>query len=141
METFGTSTDAVNGIIERAANLTAEEAEKLEAAWAGSCGPAWDTAWDTAWDAALDAALEAEWDAADAWNAAGDAAWYAAWDAAGGHRSTPAWVAARLAAGDAAQAAVVRDLISDEHYRTLAGAWESVMGSVFPSDTGAPPRY
>ena len=48
--------------------------------------------------------------------AAGDAARDAAWDAA--------W----YAAWDAALACVVRDLLSDEYFQTLAGPWISVMG-------------
>ena len=62
-------------------------------------------------DAARDAALDAARDAALV--------------AALGSRHA-AWVAAR----HAAVATVVRDLITDEQYRTLAGPWISVMGEI-----------
>ena len=68
---------------------------------------AWNVAWDVARDASRKAAWEAARDAAraDAWAAARDAARAVAWAAAGG--------------------AVVRDLISPEHYALLMAPIEA----------------
>lgn len=130
MENFGTNTGAVNGVIERAAQLTGTEVETLatvwDEAWEAAALDAW-RAWDAAWAAARDAAVGAALD--DAW---ADAR-HAAGDAAGGDARPPA--------GDAAQAAVVHGLISDEQYQILAGPWESVIGPVFPSDTDTPTQH
>jgi len=100
-------------IIARAALLTRDEIHRLAAAG--------DAARYAAGDAALDAAGDA----------AGDAARYAAWDAA----LDAAGAAAALAAGDAAGAAVVRDLITPEQYDQLAGPWESVVGPITSAAT------
>src|SRR5579885_2641553 len=86
-QVFGPQGQEVVALIERAGRLTADEMQRLDAAW----------------DAARDAAGDAAWDAD---------LHVAAWDAA----------------GDAARALVVRDLISDEDFRTLYGPWESVIG-------------
>lgn len=70
------------------------------------------------------------------WNATRAAARDAAWEAAREDAREAAWEAAWYIAWEVAQAAVVRDLISDKHYKALAGPWESMMGPIFPSDTG-----
>ena len=110
---LGPNADAVISLIDRASKITGAEAENLAAAWHVA-----DAAWAATRVSACDAAREAAWDAA------GDDATYTAW------RAT-AMYAAGDAAREAARAAVVRDLISDEHYETLAGPWESVMGPIF----------
>lgn len=134
MENFGTNTDAVRNLIEQASKLTGTEAETLatvwDDAWEAAALDAW-RAWDAAWAAARDAAVGAALD--DAWASARIAAGLAAGDAAGGDARPPA--------GDAAQAAVVHGLISDEQYQILAGPWESVMGPIFPSDTDTPAQH
>ena len=96
-------------MIKQARHLTTDQAVAIHAAWSAQ-----EAAWRAAWSA-REAAREAAWVAREAaWTAAIHAAW-AAWAAA--------W--------DAARAAVVRDLISDEHYQALAGPWESVFGPIF----------
>ena len=130
---YGPQGREVMALIDRAARLTADEAQRLRAARAAAGAAARDAAWDAArdaardaaWAAARDAARAAAWDAA--WDAARAAAWDAAWAAAGDAARNAAWDAA----GDAARAArarVVRDLISDAHYRLLAGPWLEVIG-------------
>ena len=102
----------IAALIERAGQLSVDEAKRLDAAR--------DAAW-AAGDAAWVAAGVAAWDAVAATRvAAWDAAWVAAWDAAG------AW--------DAALGLVARDLISREHYDTLTRPWASVIGKVHPDD-------
>ena len=81
-QAFGPNGEAVAAHIERCKTLTADEVQKLTAAW------------DAAWDAAMAAAMAATWDAA------GTAAW----------------------------ALVVRDLITPEQFDVLYGPWASVMG-------------
>lgn len=105
------------GLIDRAAQITAAEAKQLAAEWRRT-GVA-----DRAALADARAAL------ADARRAALEAAPRAAWRAAWFDAAT-AWEAAE-AARAADRAALVRDLISDEHYQALAGPWESVMGPIF----------
>ena len=90
-ETFGPQWRAVVSVVRRAATLTADEAKRLDAAWAAARGAALDAtraaargavrgaAWDAAWDAARGAARGAAWGAA--WDAAWGAAWGAAWAA------------------------------------------------------------
>lgn len=97
-------------VIEQAHNLTEDQAREINAAG----GAAWEAARTAAWGEAWEAAREAS-TINDARGAAWSAAREAAWEASGG----------------AAWAAVVRDLISDEHYQVLAGRWESVMGPIF----------
>ena len=121
---LGPNADAVIGLIDRAANLTVAEAEKL----ATVRRPAWGAAAVTAGGAARRASRLAALDAA--WDAAGDAARRAALAST----QVPAQVASRGSAEAAAQAAAVRDLIIDEHYQLLVGPWESVMGTIFPED-------
>lgn len=116
MKIDGPNADAVNSVVERAKKITAAEAKKLAAARYAALDSAWDVARRAAWSNAR----------RGAWDAAGGAAW----NAAGGNGR----IAVRGAAGDAAQAAVVRDLISDAHFQALAGPWESVMGPIFKKD-------
>ena len=108
-QALGPNGEAVAALIERAATITVEQAERLRAAADAAAGAAADAAWDAARRAAADAA----WDAA--WGAAADAAWRAAAGAA----ADAAW--------DAALALVVRELISDEQFQVLYGPWASVM--------------
>lgn len=120
-------------VIEMARSLTEDQARAIHAARGAARDAARDAPWGEAWEAARDAArATARATARAAARAtAGAAAWDAAWEAARG----AAWGAEREAAweatGGAAWAAVVRDLISDEHYQILAGHWESVMGPIF----------
>ena len=83
----------ISTLIERAAQITITDVEKLAAAGDAAGAAAGDAAWDAAgaaaaWDAARDAARDAAWAAAGAVarDAAGavarDAAWAVAWDAA-----------------------------------------------------------
>jgi hypothetical protein len=121
-DTFGPQWESIVALVRRAAVLTADEAQRLDAAW----NAAWDAAWDAAGAAAWNAAEAAAWAAATAnatgrstaagaaaWNAAEAAAWAAATANATG-RSTAAgaadwaadwdadWAAAGAAAGAAA---------------------------------------
>ena len=105
-QSLGPNGEAIVAFIERCRRLTKDESQQLNAAR--------NAAWDAAWEAARDAARDA------AWHAARDAAWYAAEDVA--------WYAAGDVAGDVAEALVVRDLISVEHFDTLYGPWARVMG-------------
>ena len=100
-------------LVERAGQITADEARRLAATRYAAGDAAWAAARAAAWDAARDAA----WAAARA--AAWDAAWYAAWDAA--------------------RAALVRDLIgqhgfTQEMYDLLTGPWRKIIGPVHPDD-------
>jgi hypothetical protein len=135
---LGPNGEAVAANIERCKTITADEAERLDAAWYA----AWYAAGNAAGNAARNAARNAAWDAA--WDAARDAAWYAAWYAAGNAAWNAAWDAARDAARnaarnaawnaawdaarDAALALVVRDLITPEQFDLLYGPWASVFG-------------
>ena len=83
-----------------------------DAAWSAARSAAWSTAWSAAWSTAWSAA----WDAAR--STARSAAWSAAWDAARDAARSAAQAAAWSADG-AAEAIIVRDLISDEHFRVL----------------------
>lgn len=117
--------DAVNGLIERAGKLSAAEAEKLATAWDAVGVAAWEPAWEEA--------VSAAWGLAQGTPAG--IARSAAWRAVRNAKRGLAWGAAEDAAEDAALAAVVRDLISDQHYQALAGPWESVMGPVFREES------
>ena len=108
---FGPQWLHIVALVRRAAVLTDEEAEALNAAWDATR----DAAWDAAWAAAR----------------AAHAAWDAAWAAAG----AAAWAAAR----DAAWALSIRHLISETgfpqtHYDTLTRPWATVIGPVHPDD-------
>ena len=108
-QALGPNGEAVAALIERAATITPEQAERLRAAW--------NAAWNAAWYAAADAAADA------ARYAARHAAWNAAWNVA----RYAARYAARRAAADAALALVVRDLINQKQFQVLYGRWASVM--------------
>lgn len=116
-ETLGPQWEHVVALVRRAAVLTDDEAQRLGAAWAA------------AREAAREAAEVAE-----------IAAWYAARAAARAvARVATHGFAARVAAGDAARALVVRDLIgqhgfTQENYDLLTGPWASVIGPVHPDD-------
>jgi hypothetical protein len=124
-DTFGPQWEPIVALVRRAATLTVDEVEKLDA----TRDAAWYAAGNAAWYAAGDAAGNAARDAA--WDATRDAAWYGAGDAAGN--------AAGDAARDTAGALVVRDLIgqhgfTQEHYNTLTRPWATVIGKVHPDD-------
>ena len=153
-QALGPNGEAVAALIERCRTLTADDIWKLGAAADAAADAAWDAAWDAARAAARAAAADAAWVAAwgaaraaargaagvAAWDAAADAAWVAAWGAARaaarGAAGVAAWDAARGAArgaaadaaADAAWAFIVRDLITPEQFRLLAGPWIDVMG-------------
>ena len=104
-ETFGPQWEQIIALVRRAAEITAGDAEKLDAAW--------DAARDAAWDAAWDAARVAAWDAA--WVAARDAARVAAW---------------ALSTRDL----IGQNGFTQEHYDTLTGPWRKVIGPIHPDD-------
>ncbi len=115
-DTFGPQWEAIVTLVRRSAVLTADEAQRLAAAWTAAGDAARDAAWAGAWAAA--------WAGARA--AARDADWAGAW-------------AAARAAWDAAGALAVRDLIgqhgfTQEHYDLLTGPWRGVIGPVHPDD-------
>lgn len=114
-ETFGPQWRAVVALVRRAAVLTVDETQQLDAAR----GVAWPAtrlaAWTAAWNAALDAARGDAWDAAlDAAGAAWDAAWDVARNAAG---AVATW---DLATPDGPYTIEQRDL--------LIAPWVSVCG-------------
>jgi hypothetical protein len=135
MSEYGPNSEAVQSVIEQAKRLPKYNAEDRdqwvaardarvavrvaarEAAWVAAWQAARD-ARDAAWQAAWVAAWDAVWDAAgDAvWEASGDAAWDASW---------------------AADATVVRDLITDAQYQTLTAPWQ-VWVDTFGLDQEAP---
>ena len=107
-ETFGPQWRAVVAVVRRAATLTADEAERLCAAWDAAWGAAGDAAWDAARDAAWYAARGVPMGAARgaAWDAAMGAVWaVVTWD---------------LAADDGPYTVAMRDL--------LIGLWVEVCG-------------
>jgi hypothetical protein len=112
-EALGPQGEAVAALIDRAGRFTADEVERLAAAWAA--------AWVAVRDAARAAGRAAAGDAA--WAAARAAGRAAARDAAGAAAGAAVWAAA----GDAAWALLVRDLITAEHFNTLYGPWASVI--------------
>lgn len=118
-EVFGPQWQAVVSLVRRAAVLTVDEAQQLDAAG----GVAWDAARAAArvaaWDVAGVAARAAAWDAA--WGAARDAAGGAAW-AAGGAAWGAAWAVATwdLATPDGPYMIAHRDL--------LIAPWAAVCG-------------
>ncbi len=128
--TFGPQWRRVVALVRRAARLTPEElntarAAAREAAWDAARAAGWEAAWDTARAAARGAGWEAAWDAARA------AAW-AAWAAAAA-RADDAWAAARDAAGAAACAIAVSDLVgqhglTQDHIDTLMQPWIAAVG-------------
>ena len=103
---LGPNGEAVVAHIERCWTITADQAQRLSAAW--------DAVRPAAWGAARDAAR--------------DAAWSAAWDAVRSAVQPAVRPAAWSAAWDAALALVVRDLIPSEQFDILYGPWASVFG-------------
>ena len=61
---LGPNGEAVAAHIERCKTITADEAERLYAAWDAARDAAWDAAGNAAWNAAWNAARDAAWDAA-----------------------------------------------------------------------------
>lgn len=131
-QAFGPNGEQVVGIIEKASRLTTDQARRLAAAWAVARAAAY-AAYDdrvAQWNARTDREKQYP-------TLARDAAW-----AADARR--PAAIAAALetpitrrralqlgaAAGGAAGACVVRDLITKEQFDILAGPWVSVMGPI-----------
>lgn len=122
---FGPNGNDVAAIIERASRLSGEEVLHLSVAlgsrWSAERRAVRDAAeratWRDEWGAALDAARSAAW----------EAAWSARWGVALNSARSTAWEAAELAAQDAVTAHLARDLISDEHFNTLYGPWNSVI--------------
>ena len=101
---YGPQTVQVEAILERVRKLTEKEAEALDAAWGA--------------------------DATRAWVAARSAARAAARAAARNNSPARSWGSPK----DAIVALAVRDLIgqhgfTQEHFDTLVGPWESVMGT------------
>ena len=60
-QVFGPNGERVVAVIDRASRLTADEIERLGAAWIAAWDAAWDAAWAAAWAAAGDAARAAAW--------------------------------------------------------------------------------
>ena len=115
-EALGPQGVHVAALIDRTRSLTADEADRLAAAW------------DAAWSAARDAIRGTAWDTTR------DAAWSAARDAIWGATRDTTWAAVRLTVRDSTRALVVRDLISTEHYDTLTAPWRAVIGRIHPDD-------
>ena len=140
---FGPQGREIAAIIEQASHLTSAQIEGLTAAWraaqvASRCA-AWDaarhasrhaargTALDAARDAARRAALGSVRDAVR--DAAPSTAPGATCDAA--YRSTQdAALGAAYGTLNAVLGWLVKDLISDEDFRTLTGPWTQVMGQI-----------
>ena len=126
-EALGPQGAEVAALIEAVRGLTAGEVNvlgaALDVAWGCASLAARDAARDAAWRAARDAAWRAAWDAAR--DAARDAAQDAAWAAA--------WGCVSLAARDAVEALIVRDLISREHYDALTSPVRSFI-RIHPED-------
>lgn len=135
-EALGPNGAEVAALIERLRLITAAEYEDLRAAYdRQGCGAAWDAAWDAAWYAAwyaafrecapvalrrysyVDCGLERR-------SSPRGAAWHAAMDAVWRTARDTVWRTAQYATA----ALVVRDCISDKHFNTLYGPWQSVMG-------------
>ena len=126
-ERYGPQTAQIEALLDRVRNLSGDEKEALRDAWTARADARADAleAWVAAWTAARVAGRAATW----------DAAWYAAWVV-----RTDAWDAAPDAVRHAMQALLVRDLIgqngfTQEHYDTLVGPWESVMGTEWTRET------
>ncbi len=130
-QALGPNGEAVVALIERAKRLTAEEitawhaAARNAAAWhAGHA--AGDAAWHAAArNAAARHAGHAAWHAT--WYAARNAAGHAAGDAKWAVRHNAAYAVA-YAAGHAARALVVRDLITPAQFQALYESWASLTG-------------
>lgn len=107
---LGPQGEAVASLIDRASQLTEDDADRLAAAWNATR----DAAWDAAWNAARYAA----------WNAARNAAWNATLNAT---------------LNVVSEALIVRDLtgthgFTQEHYNLLTRPWRSVIGPIHPDD-------
>lgn len=120
-DTFGPQWEPIVALVRRVATLTADEARDVAVARVATRDAAWDdaraSAWGVAWDAKRDVAGTAVW----------DVIWVVAPYAAGN------------AAGDAARALVIRDLIGQHgftqaHYDILTSPWRKVIGPVHPDD-------
>ena len=132
---FGPQGREVAAIIDRAEHLTGAQIEDLTAAWSAAQYPARVAALDAALGAARDAARDVARVAAR--GAARHAAWDVTWVAVLGATYGAAYGAAQDSALSTAHGArdvvlgwLVKDLISDEHFRTLTGPWEQVMGPI-----------
>jgi hypothetical protein len=108
-QAFGPNGQQVVEFMEKAKGLTQAQADSISSAYAGTYSSA-------VWSSAYLAAVGASWD--DARGAAWDATWGAARDA---ERSV------RNAVWDAANALLVRDLISEEHFNVLYAPCRNVM--------------
>jgi len=106
---FGPNGEAVAALIERARNLTSDQAFLLGAAWDATR----DADKTTAWYAARHASRGSVWGASR--DAVRDAVRENSWDGI--------WYAVRAAT----IAVVAGDLISEEDFNTLYGPWASVM--------------
>lgn len=115
--TFGPNWETVVRLIRRVTAMTQADVAAWGAADVAADVAAREAAWDAAWVAAKVAA----------WDAAGNAAEIAALDVAG----SAAWDAA----GSAACAVVVRDLITKDHYQTLTARIRAAIGSDWDTDT------
>ena len=119
-EALGPQGVHVAALVDGTRSFTADEVERLVAAWDATGDAAWAAAQAAAQDAARAAAREA----------ASDAAWEAAWDAVQG----ATWGVTRDVACDTVRALVVRDLISADHYDTLTMPWRAAIGPIHPDD-------
>jgi hypothetical protein len=102
---YGPNTPAVERLLKQLKGITPAQIVDLETIGDVARYEAWSAAWDAGRNAA--------------WSAAWSAAWDAIWDM---NRSM-----ARDAAWDAVLALVVRDKISEEHFKVLYGPWKKVM--------------
>lgn len=125
-QAFGPRGREVAALIARAKRITPDEAVRLSVARSAAIPAVGDA------DEYRFAARHAAWSATTRYAAARHAAQGAAESAAvrspAGAIPEDAWDDAVDSALDAAVALVARDLISDEHYQTLAGPWLSVIG-------------
>jgi hypothetical protein len=127
---YGPQTATILALIERAHTLTPDELTALAAAWDVVARDAAWNARDAAWDAARMNASRHAWDAViAARHAARHAAMTTVRDAAGD---------VALAAGDAALALAVRDLIPRTAYDALTGPWARTIGPVHPDERTSP---
>jgi hypothetical protein len=113
---FGPQGEHVAALIARAQNLTAEERDRLDAAW--------NAVRYATRDSAQYVARDAGWYAAQ----------YAAQSAARYAAQSAAQYAAQYVARDTAGALVSRDLISTEHYDLLTRPWRKIIGPIHPDD-------
>lgn len=113
-EVFGPQGEHAVVLLERIANLTRGEIERLNTAReAAARAAAWAAAWETTWNAAR--------------------------EAAGASAGASAWNAARASAWDAVLALLARDVLAPEHYETLTRPWRTTIGPLHPDDEGVQP--